>query len=66
VMADAAKSANSILPSMATGVAVPSRAGPNLSSFGSFVACLGLQFGVFPQLAATLKAAMLGTIAVVC
>ncbi|MGA9853710.1 MAG: DoxX family protein [Gammaproteobacteria bacterium] len=64
VMADAAKTGNSILPPWLQWLPFPT-GWAYLSGVGSFAACLGLLFGVFPRLAATLEAAMLGTIAVV-
>jgi len=64
VIADAAKTGSSILPPWLQWLPYPA-GWAYLSGVGSFAACFGLLFGVFPRLAATLEAAMLGTIAVI-
>lgn len=64
VIADAAHFGNAVMQPWLQWLPYPAR-WAGLSGLGSLAACLGLLFGVWPRLAATLEAAMLGIITVV-
>ncbi len=63
VIADAAHFGNAVMQPWLQWLPDPAR-WASLSGLGSLAACLGLLFGVWPRLAATLEAAMLGTITI--